>query len=131
MEAHESGFPHLHIMLRSLWIDRHWLSEQMADIADSPIVSIQRIDHQGKIAGYVAKYCGKAAHRFGNCKRYYFSQDYRITPRRQFKPVYDRQGKWEREPGSINTFVANWQRLGWIIERDSPRHARARRPDSK
>lgn len=128
MEAHESGFPHLHILLRSLWLDKAWLSAQMADIADSPIVDIRRIDNRAKVNAYVAKYVGKAAHKFGTCKRYWFSQDYKIVPRRKSKPVFDRPGRWEREPGSINTFVANWQTLGWHVRRLAARHAIAERP---
>lgn len=131
MEAHESGFPHLHILLRSIWLDATWLSEQMADIADSPIIKIQRIDNAAKIAGYVAKYAGKAAHKFGTAKRYWFSRDWLIVPRKPHTPIFQRQGRWEREPGSINTFIANWQLIGWRIERLSPRHARATRPGSK
>ena len=125
MEAHESGYPHLHILLRSLWIDKRWLSEQMRDIADSPIVDIRRIDNRAKVNGYVAKYAGKAAHKFGTAKRYWFSQDYRTAPRREFKPVFDTKGQWEREPGSINTFCHNWETHGWFVERVTARHARA------
>jgi len=128
MEAHQSGYPHLHILLRSVWLDQKWLSAQMADIADSPVVSIQRIDHKAKIAGYVAKYAGKAAHKFGTAKRYWFSRDWAVRERKIFQKIFETIGRWEREPGSINTWIANWQSYGWLIERLTPRHARATAP---
>lgn len=128
VEAHESGYPHAHILLRSLWIDKHWLSAQMADIADSPIVDIRRIDDGAKVNAYVAKYAGKAAHRFGNSKRYYFSQDYRTRARRPFRPVFDRPGKWQIEPCPIVELQWRYHDLGYSLEWRTKRHFLAKPP---
>ena len=128
LEAHESGYPHLHILLRSIWLDQAWLSEQMRAIADSPVVHIQRIDNQARIAGYVAKYCGKAAHKFGNAKRYYFSRDYAIEAKREFKRMLELKGGFDIEPTTIDRWMKDWKIFGWNVERLSKTAARATKP---
>lgn len=76
VEKQKSGEPHLHILLRCPYIPQAWLSEQMRDLMHAPIVDIRWITDQGKVAGYVAKYCGKEPHRYRNTKRYWRSPDW-------------------------------------------------------
>ena len=80
-EATKLGRPHLHILLRVKWLDQQWLSTQMDDIIQSPVVHIRRLDSKGRAAAYVAKYCGKSPHQFAKCKRYWKSQDYEQRPK--------------------------------------------------
>lgn len=127
MEATKAGWPHLHILLRSIWIDQRWLSEQMQDIADSPTVFIERIDNKARVNAYVAKYCGKAAHKFGTAKRYYFSQDYMIADAKKQKPLFDFGAGWDREPYNLRTWCKNWKEFGWRVTVLSDRHATAER----
>ena len=128
IEAHVSGYPHLHIMARGRWIDQAWLSAQCQELINSHRVHVRRIDKRSQAVGYVAKYCGKCAHRFGTCKRYWFSQDWKLRERRK-RPFYpDIPGGWERQPGSINRFVADWKTLGWLVERIDAWTAIARKP---
>jgi hypothetical protein len=77
-EATKLGEPHLHILARSKWIDQKWLSDQMRSLTGAPIVWVERIKAGGTIFAYIAKYCGKDPQRFGNCKRYWTSQDYQV-----------------------------------------------------
>ena len=37
------GWPHLHILLRATWLDQRWLSAQMDELLQSPVVWIRRI----------------------------------------------------------------------------------------
>lgn len=128
MEAHVSGYPHAHILLRSIWLDWKWLSEQMRDIADSPSVYIERIDHKAKINAYVAKYAGKCAHKFGTAKRYYFSRDY-ILPDSNPKAAEKRlRHQWDRQNMSVARFSTDLARLGYVIEWESMRAFTARPP---
>lgn len=75
-EATKKGWPHLHIVARSKWVDQDWLSKRMADLHDSPIVWVKAITDTKKIAHYVSKYLGKNPHRFEGVKRYWRSLDY-------------------------------------------------------
>lgn len=79
-EKHQSGQPHLHILLRARWLDQRWLSKWMADEEDSPVVDIRRIKHRRHAAAYVTKYVSKAPERFEGTKRYWRSVDYLVEP---------------------------------------------------
>lgn len=76
VEATKTGQPHLHILVRCQWIDQRWLSDQMREITGDYIVDVRRIVRPKQVVHYVAKYIGKAPHRFGTSKRYWCSQDY-------------------------------------------------------
>lgn len=73
-----SGRPHLHIMLRAPYTRQQWLSRQMTDLLDSPIVDIRAITDRRKVARYVAKYITKSNTRFGSAKRYWCSKKYEL-----------------------------------------------------
>jgi hypothetical protein len=115
VEATKLGWPHLHIMLRNCWIDQRWLSARMDAMINSPIVDIRKIDNRGRAAGYVSKYAAKATHKFGTCKRYWCSRDYKLKD--ENAPVLEpkRKGGYERESNTIQHIVNNWQRLGWQV----------------
>lgn len=113
VEATKAGWPHLHIMLRNVWIDQKWISAEMDALIGSPIVDIRKIDNPGRASGYVAKYAGKAAHKFGNAKRYWRSKDYLL--KEQEKPersVFDNAHS-ERVPDSVTRLEHIWKELGW------------------
>lgn len=115
IEAHQSGWPHLHILLRSIWIDAKWLSECMSDISDSPVLKILRIDNRAQINAYVAKYAGKAAHKFGTAKRYWQSKDWSLRPAEPEKPRLLAGSGFERESTTIQKVVENWRTFGWRV----------------
>ena len=78
-EETKAGWPHLHIVARADWISQRWLSDQMAELHDSPIVDVRRVEGLRKVAAYVTKYIGKNPMRFDGVKRYYRSLDF-LTP---------------------------------------------------
>lgn len=78
VEKTKAGTPHLHIICRAKWIDQKWLSRCMDEIAEAPIVDVQRIDNLGRVGGYVAKYVTKDSAKVGTNKRYWQSQDYSL-----------------------------------------------------
>lgn len=77
-ESTKLGWPHLHILARCLYIGQKWLSEQMDKLTGSPVVWIEAVSGQKKIASYVAKYAGKEPHKFATLKRYWQSHHYEI-----------------------------------------------------
>ena len=77
-EKTKAGEPHLHILLRTKYIDQAWLSDQMRDMIEAPIVDIRSVRDADKLASYVAKYIAKDPHRFKGTKRYWSSQDYAL-----------------------------------------------------
>lgn len=81
-EATKRGWPHLHILLRTKWIDQAWLSARMAHHARAPIVYIERVTKAHDVVRYLFKYIGKAPHQFGSCKRYWSSMDYDLIDNR-------------------------------------------------
>ena len=92
-EATKRGRPHLHILARMPYVDQSWLSDRMAHHARAPIVDIRYVNSPDRAASYVAKYLGKAPHRFKGCKRYWRSQDWEKVPYVR-KPL-DPAGLWK------------------------------------
>jgi len=120
VEATQNGWPHLHILLRNIWISQKWLSDEMESRTGSPIVDIRKIDDRGRAAGYVSKYAGKAAHKFGTAKRYWRSKDWILLPTRT-KPNKGLPGsKGEIELKPIGHIAAIWQAIGWPVHWHSP-----------
>lgn len=106
-EEHESGQPHLHLLLRSKYLPQDDLSEIMRELLDSPVVWIESVKGKNKTAAYCAKYCGKANHRFGNAKRYWRSQDYDLTTFQKREENEQDHAIWLIARLDIDTWVYN------------------------
>lgn len=127
-EAHRSGWPHLHIFLRSVWLDQRELSCWMSHLINSPIVHIRAIDNKGRAAGYAAKYVSTDNVRFGNCKRYWQSPDYDLRPDPEKKQDYAPGYGWERDTRSVYAFAKDWNTIGWLVTWLRPTAVVARAP---
>jgi hypothetical protein len=79
VEETEAGEPHLHIMLRTVFIPQRWLSQQMDDLLSSPIIWIEKIKGVRSAIAYVTKYVTKAPAQFGKSRRYWLSRHYQIN----------------------------------------------------
>jgi len=90
-EAQKNGWPHLHIAWRGDWIDREWLSAQMAELLNSPQTDVKLIRGAAQVAYYIAKYMGKEPHRFGTLKRYWSSKNYCIKKDDRHKPIFRKE----------------------------------------
>lgn len=75
-EATRAGWPHLHILARTEFIDQAWLSDTWAELTGAPIVDIRKVEHPDEAASYVAKYVGKDPHHFGTNNRYSRSRNW-------------------------------------------------------
>jgi hypothetical protein len=127
-EKTKLGWPHLHILLRAPFLDQHWLSEQMDDITGSPVLKIVAVDNAGRAASYITKYTSKDPHQFGTCKRYWQSQDYRLSEKKKREDKPTISGGWERDTTSLRTWVQCLKLAGWHVQMESVRCAIARAP---
>lgn len=75
-EETKKGEPHLHILARAPYIPQRWLSEQMSELIDAPVVDIRAVGKVANAARYVAKYVGKGPKAFASLKRYWQSKGY-------------------------------------------------------
>jgi len=113
-EETKNGWPHLHIVARAGWISQRWLSKQMAELHDSPIVDVRRVDGLRKVAAYITKYIGKNPIRFDGVKRYYRSLDF-LTP--EADPDFalrPSRGRWETIDCPWPDMVAYLEAVGFV-----------------
>lgn len=90
-EETKNGEPHLHILLRTVFIPQPWIADQMREIIQSPITWIEKIKGPKAAIAYVTKYVTKAPAQFGKSRRYWVSRWYQLIKReRDKKPLYDR-----------------------------------------
>ena len=75
-ERTKKGWPHMHLLLRSRYIKQAWLSEQMNEIMEAPIVDIRKIPNRNAVMFYITKYIGKDLAAFEGCKRWWRSHNY-------------------------------------------------------
>jgi hypothetical protein len=123
VEAHESGWPHLHILARSAWIAQDWLAEQTKELLDAHRVDIRRISKRSQINAYVAKYCGKCTHKFGTTKRYWQSGKYQLS---KYEAKKTKGVIWHdvsHSTSTVHQLVNNWASIGWWFEMESYWHA--------
>jgi len=115
VEQTKRGEPHMHILLRSKYIDHAWLSAAWERMTGAKIVHVRRIDDTGRAAAYVTKYLSKTPMRFGRNKRYFRS--------RRYAPKHvktEAQARWKVLPRTKLTMsLAALQRLmrecGWQL----------------
>lgn len=120
IEATKNGEPHLHILARLRWLPQKWLSEQCAELLQAPIVWIERINAEAKIAAYVAKYIGKAPHKFGGTKRYWRSFDF-IYDRQAWEAARDaHRGQWSVGNYKLDTARQLFELAGFSVEEVRP-----------
>lgn len=104
-EATKKGEPHLHILTRSKWIDQKELSSFMHFWMNAPIVDIRRCNSRRSAARYVTKYIGKQPGKFGTCKRYWQTPNYKETPDEEPTESSLAPGKWEIVERSIDDIL--------------------------
>ena len=86
-ERTKKGFPHMHILMRAPFMPQEWLSEQMDDLIDAPIVDIRQIKSRKMAFWYITKYLGKDLAAFEGCKRWWRSHNYEIEREDETPPL--------------------------------------------
>lgn len=114
-EATKNGWPHLHILWRGHWISQKWLSDQLRSLIASPVCWVERLASKSLVAGYVVKYCGKDAHKFGTAKRYWSSKGFCLSKPTDAPRVCPKEWKWETRNATLNSIRQEWQRNGRLV----------------
>lgn len=115
-ERTRRGEPHLHILVRSGYIDQRWLSAQMQRLIGAPIVHVQAVKGSRQAARYVAKYCAKGLGVFRGCKRYWRSLRY-LEPADD-PPIMDAWGlptRWRVEREDWREYAQRIAPASWAI----------------
>ncbi|MEE8540002.1 MAG: hypothetical protein V3S54_09300 [Woeseiaceae bacterium] len=105
-EKTKRGEPHLHILLRTVYLDQAWLSDQMKELIGAPIVDIRSLTSAAKIANYVTKYIAKDPHKFIGTKRYWSSRDYLLPDPKEDGDATGPQPVFSVAKMSVMTYVA-------------------------
>jgi len=95
-EETENHEPHLHIMLRTKYIPQRWISDQMKELVNSPIVWIEKIKGPAGAIAYVTKYVTTAPAQFGKSRRYWYSKFYQLI-----KKAFTEKPKFSRENSQL------------------------------
>lgn len=114
-EAHQSGWPHLHIFTRMPYVEQRCLSGWMSIICNSPYVDVRSIKNRAMAAGYAAKYVTKQNVRFGTCKRYWQSPDYDLRPKHKKDPALLLDTPWEYEKTTLQAWAHQQLMHGWRV----------------
>lgn len=109
-EATEQGWPHLHVALRSPYIPQAWLAEKWEELTGSFVVDIRKIWRAGGVAGYLAKYIGKAPQRFGSTKRYWYSRNW-FDER---PPLPPRDRTWDSRWSLVTDGIERLAEVYWL-----------------
>lgn len=118
-ERHKSGFPHLHLLLKSQYIPWRWLRSTWEGITGSHEVHIRKISSQGLEAFYVAKYIGKDLAGFRGCKRWWRSYGYSTEDRdtRQPEWTFLNEQCWKLEDDTLSRLIEG---AGGVLNKDGP-----------
>jgi hypothetical protein len=84
VEKHKSGWPHLHVLLRSKYIDHRLIRDWWTARFNSPRIWIEAVTDQQKAAVYVSKYLAKSPWSYEGCKRYWASHDFDLSKQEAF-----------------------------------------------
>lgn len=86
-ERHKSGWPHMHILVRSKYLHRDTLIGIWKRLTGAWTVDIRDISKVSQIYYYVTKYIGKELAAFAGCKRWWRSHNYKVVDEDPFEPV--------------------------------------------
>jgi len=113
VEETKNGEPHLHILMRGPYIPQKLLSTWMAELAESPIVDIRKINSVSKAVLYVAKYIAKKPAQFGTAKRYWTSGQWETDYEKPTEPAHQADYKWTIDRRPLHEIARAWWLEGW------------------
>lgn len=116
-EATKRGEPHLHVLMRAPYVPQKWLSRQMDELIEAPIVDIRHVHSKKHAATYVAKYVGKGPKSFGTLKRYWCSQGYSPKPATVDRVREEFEHRWYVVRRSLWMLADEWSLAGLLVIR--------------
>lgn len=113
VEAHKSGWPHIHVAARAPFLVKEELSALWRELTGSYVVRIMKVRRQRGFARYLAKYLTKGSQVDAWGKRHWRSRGYLFG--QDADPPADRIRRYGAEivDGSAPTIAAFYVRLGW------------------
>jgi hypothetical protein len=108
-EAHDSGWPHVHVLVRG-WSFIHWrrYSAIWRELSGCTGVDVKRIANRAGAVKYVVKYLGKGPAKYGTFKLYWRSLDWVLDPPATRRIPLCFAGHWEERVVPWSTFMAEW-----------------------
>jgi len=114
-EATDQGWPHLHVALRAPFLPQAWLSEQWKALTGSFVVDIRKVWRVGNVAKYLAKYIGKAPHRFGTTKRYWSSRNWCDVIQPSEEKREDWNSRWHIVRETVSRLAEHYYLMRWDV----------------
>ncbi len=115
-EATKQGWPHLHVALRSPFLPHKWLKSQWEALTGSFVVDIRKVYQVGNVASYLAKYIGKAPHRYGTTKRYWSSRNWHDVCEAPEARREDWNSRWFIVRESLQRLQEHYYLKRWRLE---------------
>lgn len=115
-EAHKSGRPHLHLLLRGKFLEHSELLALWRRCIGSGGVNIQWCPKKKNVLMYIVKYIGKELHKFEGCKRWWRSQNYELEKEEKPEKVLLGDGYYITK-GSLDYLRQRLLRDGFKVER--------------
>lgn len=114
-EKHKSGYPHLHLAIRTKYLPWQVLRGIWKRITGAHRIDIRKIDTTGQLYFYMTKYMTKSLEAFEGCKRWWRSHNYDEAPDDEFDNPWARFGitKIEKRFHLIVTWL---QAYGYDLE---------------
>lgn len=128
IEATTTGWPHLHILTPHRWIAQKWIKETWLRLTGSSIVWIRKVTSKKGAAAYIAKYIGKAPHKFGTFKRYWQSAKYDRRKRFDKGAAESIWGHLDLIKRGIVCIAIDLEEQGWVTHWKALREFTAERP---
>lgn len=113
-EKHESGWPHMHLLIRAKFIAWGWLKRTWLDLTGSTHVHIRAIRRGTKDAHYISKYIGKDPHAFTGCKRWWRSHNYDQATTDEDTDFIPKK-RWEKVDSDLETLIQDLERTGAVV----------------
>lgn len=115
-EEHESGYPHMHLLITGKFIPWQYLRKTWERITGSIHVHIRKIRNTRQAANYTSKYISKGLAAFEGCKRWWRSHGY---PRPEVAETddMDERAKWARYETDWHSMALNLALAGYKVER--------------
>lgn len=98
VEQHKSGWPHLHILIRSGFIHHKLIRDWWQTRTGSFIIDIKQVKGKRMVANYVSKYISKNPARYERVKRFWCSQDW-DPPKQQDHHCHGNELEWWERSG--------------------------------
>lgn len=116
-EEHQSGYPHMHLLITGKYIPWQYLRQVWERITGSIHIHIKKIPNARQAAAYCAKYISKSLKAYEGCKRWWRSHGY---PRPEDRPDDDPEARrgWGRWEINANEMAFNLKMAGYTVTQE-------------